>query len=245
MKRVFLFCLLTALLTSCLEYKEKMKIEKSGSGEVTFSIGISESLFNMNKDSSGVNEFDESKLKEKYSKSDGIKFLSSRTYSDAGNKWIEIKLGFDSLEKLVKASNDSSSQGMIGQISLKENKEGDMVYERILSNNQSGNDSTGDEIGKGIMESMFGGYKWTYEITLPGKIISTNAEPSNVDQDNNTVKWIIPMASLSKSASMKVTYEKSSAINLTLVFLLVIAAIALASVLLYLLKRKKDEDVQV
>lgn len=238
MKKIILFTLLALLANACLEYKEKLKINDDGSGEIKFAIGINISLFDGNKTSDDLKEFDESKIKEKYTGKKGIKCTGSRSYTEAGSKWIEITLEFDSLEDLVSASKDSSNLGMIGQINLKEDRNGNMVFEREISSSQK--DSTNN-----ILNAMFSNYKWIYELTVPGKIISTNASENDIDKKTNTVKWYYNLASVNNSSTMIVVYQKNSSTNYILLIFLVIGAIMLAFVLLYLLKLKKDDEVRV
>jgi hypothetical protein len=245
MKKIILFTLLAVLASACLEYKEKTKINDDGSGEIKFAIGISESLFNMNNSSGDIKEFDETKLRHKYSNAKGIKFIGSRSYSEAGNRWIEINLSFDSVEELMEASKDTSNLGMIGDIKLYEDSKGNMIFERRISSSKNGieSDSTNKGNGDDVVSAMFNNYKWTYELTLPGRIISANAQ--TVDEKANTIRWYFSLGSLSHASSMVVTYAKPTSINITLLILLVMVAIVLALVLLYLLKLKKDEEVHV
>ena len=247
MKRIILFAFLTFLTSACLEYKEKMQLNYDGSGEIKFAIGLSESLFNMSSDSGNVKDFDEAKIKNKYRHKKGIKFIGSKSYNESGDRWIEINLAFDSIEELMDASKDSSNFGMIGTIKLSEDNQGNMIFERSISSGGKSSeiDSSNSGFGKNVVDAMFSGYKWNYELTLPGKIISSNADKNDIDEKTNTVKWHFSMGSLSNASTMSVTFAKSSSTNLTLLILLVLGAIVLGLVLLYLLKLKRDEEVHV
>ena len=242
MKKIILFTLIAVLTSACLEYKEKMTLNNDGSGEIKFAIGLNESLFSMNKDSVDVKDFDEAKLREKYSNAIGIEFIGSRSYVESGNRWIEIHLRFDSFDALVAASKDSSNLGMIGELKMHEGNKGTMIFERQISDGKNGSetDSANSEKGEDVFKAMFLNYKWNYELTLPGKIITTNASPNDVDEKTNTVKWYFTLGSLGAASKMYVEYEKTSEINLGMLLLLVVGAIVLALVLLYLIKLKKD-----
>ncbi len=238
MNKVILFILIAFLTTACLEYKEKMKINEDGSGEIKFALGINVSFFDENKNSNDLKDFNESKIKEKYSNKKGIKCTGSRSYAEAGSRWIEIDLEFDSIEDLMEASKDSSNLGMIGQIRLSEDKNGNMVFERKISSSEK--DSTDN-----LFKAMFSNYKWIYELILPGNIVSTNAAENDIDKKNNSVKWYYNLASLNSSPAMVVVFQRNSSTNYILLIFLVVGAIALALVLLYLLKLKKDDEVRV
>lgn len=246
MKKIILFSVLVFVVAGCIEYQEKMKINNDGSGEITFAIGINESFFQMGGESPEMKEFDENKLKEKFQNQKGIKFTGSKTYSKEGNRWIEVQLAFDSVNDLMNASRDSTGQDIIGNISLKEDKDGNMVFERILSTKNDGEktDSASTDLGNGMMEAMFGQYKWKYELTVPGNIISSNAQENDIDRSTNTVKWALSLMSLSKSKTLTVVYSTGSSSNITYILLIVIACLVLGFVLLALLKRKKDIDVR-
>jgi hypothetical protein len=244
MKRLFAISILSILLISCIQYQEKMKLNSDGSGEITFSVGISESFFNLGDQSGEIKNFDENKIKKNFAGKKGIKLLNSRTYTQDGNRWVEIKLGFESLQLLMESNKDSSQQAMIGELSLVEDSKGNMVFTRKLtkSDSSANKDSTTDGIGTGMMEMMFGQYKWKYELAVPGKIISTNAEQNNIDHGNNTVKWTLSMASLSQTQIMTVTFEKVGRTNLTLIILGGIAIIVLTATFYFSVIKKKNKE---
>ena len=244
MKKYFLAVILLFILSSCIDYHEKMKLNYDGSGTITFAVGINQSLFGGMADSSNFKDFDESKIKEQYSGKKGIKFLGSRTYTQDGNKWVEINLSFESLQALNEANKDSMQQGMMGTINLSEDASGNMVFTRKLlaKPGSAEKDSAGSELANGMMQMMFGNYKWKYELTLPGKIISTNAAQNDVDYKTNAVKWTMSLASLASAQEMTVTFEKASKVNLTLVILGVLIVMILAGFFIYRIKRSSTPE---
>lgn len=247
MKRLFAITILSLLVVGCIQYHEKMKLNFDGSGEITFSVGISESFFNLGGESEELKSFDENKIKKSFADKKGIKFVNSRTYTKDSDRWVEITLGFESLQLLMESNEDSTQQAMIGSLSLKEDPKGNMVFTRKISRSDSSvqNDSTSDAIGAGMMEMMFGQYKWKYELTVPGKIISTNAEPNDIDHNANTIHWTLSMASLSKTQIMTVTFEKTGKANLTLIILGCMAIILLAGIFYMSVTKKKNENRRV
>ncbi|MCL4551776.1 MAG: hypothetical protein M1495_24775 [Bacteroidetes bacterium] len=244
MKKYFLAVLLLFILSSCIDYHEKMKLNQDGSGTITFAVGVNQSLFGGIADSSNFKELDESKIKEQYSGKKGIKFLGSRTYTQDGNKWVEINLSFESLQALNEANKDSMQQGMMGVMNLSEDENGNMVFSRKLLGKpgESKNDTTGNGLASGMVQMMFGNYKWKYDLTLPGKIISTNAAQNDVDYKTNAVKWTMSLASLASAHEMTVTFEKASKINLTLIILGVLVVLFLAGIFIYRIKRSSTPE---
>ena len=240
MKKLLSFALLLVFLSGCIDYHEKMKINDDGSGEITFAVGVSESLFNLGDKSGDLNNFEESKIRKNFESKPGIKLIGTRTYASDGDKWIEVHLLFKTLEALNKAANDSSEQAMLGNSTLTKDTNGNLVFTKTITsnNNQSQSDSTSNETSKGMMEMMFGKYKWNYELTVPGKIISTNAEQNDINHNTNTVKWSLSMASLSQPKILTVTFQQAGLSNLTLIILAVIAVVVLTIVFLYRIKNK-------
>ncbi|MEW6195809.1 MAG: hypothetical protein AB1521_11705 [Bacteroidota bacterium] len=238
-----LLIVISLLLSGCLEYDEKMKLNSNFSGELTFAIGISEELYNLGGESPELKNFDENKMKESYSNKKGIKFISSRSYSEGGNKWMEIKISFDTIEDLLNSTTDSTQKGMIGEISISEDKDGNFVYSRNVFGNETEQDSSADEMSQSMMDMMFGKYQWKFELGLPSKIISSNAKSENVDNDKNIVKWTFPLSSLSTKQLMTVTFEnpnKISFVNYIIGFIVLIIA---AAVFILLLRRKNPGQI--
>lgn len=245
MKKYFLSVLLLALLSSCIDYKEKMKLNYDGSGTITFAVGVNQSFFGSLADSSDLKDFNEKKIKEEYSSKKGIKFLESKTYTQDGNKWVEINLSFESLQALNEANKDSMQQGMMGMINLSEDANGNMIFSRKLlgKSDKSEKDTTGNSLASGMMQMMFGNYKWKYELTVPGKLISTNAAPNDIDYKTNTVKWTVSLASLTTPQEMTVTFEKASKVNLTLVIFGVLVVVVLGSIFFYRIRKKSASQM--
>lgn len=242
LKSILSIIVVSIVLIGCLEYNEKMKLNSDFSGELTFSIGISEELFNLGGESSELENFDENKMKENYIDKKGIKFISSRSYSESGNKWMEVKISFESIEDLLNSTTDTTQKGMMGEISIKENEDGNFVFTRYVFGNEAQKDTSADAMSQGMMDMMFAKYQWQYELSLPSKIISSNAEPGNIDNNNNIVKWSYPLSSLSTKQLLTVTFadpNKSSLINYIIVFVVIIAA---AAIILLMLRKKKTNS---
>lgn len=240
LKSILSIIFVSTVLIGCLEYNEQMKLNSDFSGELTFSIGISEELFNLGGESSELENFDENKMKENYIDKKGIKFISSRSYSEGGNKWMEVKISFESIEDLLNSTTDTIQKGMMGEISIKENEDGNFVFTRYVFGNEAQKDTSADAMSQRMMDMMFAKYQWQYELSLPSKIISSNADPGNIDNNNNIVKWSYPLSSLSTKQLLTVTFadpNKSSLINYIIVFVVIIAA---AVIILLMLRKKKS-----
>lgn len=239
LKSTITLVVVSLLLFGCLEYNEEMKLNSDLSGELTFAIGISEELYNLGGESPELENFDENKLKENYTNKKGIKFISSRSYSEGGNKWMEVKIQFDSVEDLMNSTTDSTQKGMTGEISIIEDEEGNFVYTRNVFGNETQQDSSTDAMSQGMMDMMFAKYQWKFELGLPSKIITSNAKPENIDNTNNTVKWIFPLSSLSSKQLMTVTFENPNKISYLNYIIGSIAIVIVFVIFLFLLRKKK------
>jgi hypothetical protein len=242
MKNILLFFSAALLISGCLEYQEKMKLNSDGSGEVIFAFGISESLLNIAGSNNDLKDFDESKIKEEFNNKKGVKVLSSRTYLQAGQRWIEINIAFESLEYLISATADSTQKTILGEISLSERSDGKMVFTRKLYKEpvNTVDDTTNDAVSQGMMEMMFGHFNWNYQLTLPGKIISSNAAQNDIDYSTNMVKWTVSMASISKPQLMTVTFEKPIP-KYKIILMLVLVIVVIVAVILIMLKLKNKQ----
>jgi heme A synthase len=118
-----------------------------------------------------------------------------------------------------------------------------MVFTKTITSKSGEQDSSSNGMAGSMMEMMFGKYKWTYEITLPGKIISSNAAQNEIDNSTNTVKWAISMASLAKPQILTVTFQKQATGNMTLIILAVLVVIVLALVFFFRIKKKNAPTV--
>lgn len=237
MQKYVIAVFLLLFLSSCIEYHEKMKLNSDGSGTITFAVGINQQLFGGMADSSAFKDLDTSNIKKEYSSKRGIKFVGSRTYTEDGSKWVEITLSFESIQALNEANTDSMQQSMMGTMNLSQDANGNMVFSRKLLPKSGSEEKDSSGLASGMMQMMFGNYKWRYELTVPGTIVSTNAAQNDIDHKTNTVKWIVPLASLASPYEMTVTFEKASKVNLTLIILGVLVVVSLVTVFIYRIKR--------
>ena len=240
-----LLLLLPLILFGCLQYEEKMKLNSDGSGEVVSSIGINASIFSLSNDSTSYKGFNKASIIKQFEHKKGIKVIGTSRETKDEIVWIRVNLSFDSLEDLVKAAGDSSEYSMLGKMTLKENENGNYVFEREIGDYKTDkdNEDTEDEIGKGMLGAMFGQYKWTYELTLPGKIISTNLKESQIDRGNNQIKLSYSLVNLDKAQPIKIVFEKGNRLNVWMFLLLLAVASTLGYYIFYLLRNKKDTKV--
>lgn len=133
---------------------------------------------------------------------------------------------------------DSSSNGMIGKLSLTEDDNGNWVFNRTIFNDKknSGNDSNDSS---DMMAMMFSKYKWHYELTLPSNIILTNAKEEDIDRSTNTINWTFSLASLGDNQSMTVTFEKLKSTDYTYMIVGALLLIGLSIAAVNMSKKKK------
>lgn len=231
------YLIIFLILESCIEYSEKMKLNDNGSGEITFAIGINREILSLGFGRDEFKNFNEDSIKKNFSNKEGVEFINSRTFVKNNNRWIEVKLKFDSIEKL-RLLNDSTQNGMIGFISLTKDQEGNLSYTRKIFPYNRQN----EQEENGILALMFSQYKWTYELKLPSNIISTNAH--EIDNNTNTAKWTFSLSSLASEKQMVVVFEHKKEYYLIYLFIAGFILASFVAVYFIMTKKKKQKDVK-
>lgn len=200
MKRLLVLAVVfVVFLTGCVQYNEELVLNRNGSGKLTSKMGITDmdQMFGMfDEDDVSEEEYDEEELP--VEDIPGIKVISAREYTEDGVDWTDVTLEFETLEAL---SQGFSSEDFVPVGNISFEREGiNLVYRRVLPNltRYSEEELEMDEMmGMGMsmqMLTMFmGDAYWVYEVTLPGRIIDSNADET---VNSNTVKWTFPMTDL-------------------------------------------------
>ena len=215
MKKVLLVLGILVFINGCIDYKDKISLNKNGSGSFTFAIGFSSALANMDKDNNS--DFNMDSLAQGFKNAKGIRFVSERTYTSEGTKWSELTLDFDSLAALEHASKNDKSAEIMGTFKLSMGSDGDITFTRIINTKREVEKDTsgfGEALGKGFAAMMFGNNKWSYELKFPGDIVSANTPDSLIDKKNHVVRWVYPMSEIiSGQVEMKAVFSSPEPAN--------------------------------
>lgn len=219
-----------SFLSGCINYSEKMTLDKDFSGKVSIKLAISNMMFGMMGESSSKMLKD---MEESFKSSEKIRLIDSKTYNELGNQVFAFDIEFNSIEDFNLIRENDRSVPFLGEVSLVKGKDGKVTLKRVIS----GSDS--QEVNP-EMRSSLAGYKWTYELTTPFKILEANTAPSYIDRKTNTVKWEVPLLSiLNEPQEMTVTMETfNPIIYLYLIGVLVVILSAVFGMIVF--KRKKQ-----
>ena len=207
-----------------------MTLNKDFSGKVGFKLAISNMMFGMMGESPSKMLKD---LEESFKSSEKIKIIDSKTYNKSNDQVFTFEIEFNSIEDLNLIREDDKALPFLGEVSLVKGKDGKVTLKRVIS------DSDSQEVNR-EMRSSLAGYKWTYELKTPFKILEANTAPSYIDRKTNTVKWEVPLSSiLSEPQEMTVTMETFNPI-IYLYLIGILAVILLAVFGMIVIKRKKQ-----
>ena len=219
-----------SFLSGCINYSENMTLNKDFSGKVSIKLAISNMMFGMMGESSSKMLKD---MEESFKSSDKIKLIDSKTYNELGNQVFAFDIEFNSIEALNMIRENDKILPFLGEVSLVKGKDGKVTLKRVISG------SDDQEVNQ-EMRSSLAGYKWTYELKTPFKILEANTAPSYIDRKTNAVKWEVPLLSiLTEPQEMTVTMET---FNLTMyLYLIGILVVILLTVFgMMVIKRKKQ-----
>lgn len=197
--KVIRLAILAALVAAagCVKMNQEMTINKDGSGTMTMNYGMSEQMVAQmeamqamggeDADDSNGFDFDVESIKKDMSnlETDGIKLKDIKSVTKDGWRYIKMDMAFKSLEALSKTEYFGEDSG----ITLTKNDKGNYVLEQ-KPEGMGGDASTPEEkeqqkMMMNMMAAQFKGMEVSWKMTLPGKIIESNADKT----DGNTVSW--------------------------------------------------------
>ena len=185
----------------CFFYKEKLWLNKDGSGKMVMKIGIDKNLNSM-RDSTDRFGTEIDKFSSVLDSVDGVTNKETKSYFDKDKKWFEISFAFESL-KFVNELEDKDAAGLIGEISITKDENENLIFTRKMEFKKSEKKENPLE---GMIQIMFSQYSWEYETYFPTKVLTANTADENIDEKNNRVNWSFPLLSLMKEPKvMKAT----------------------------------------
>ena len=201
-----LIILLTCIVFSsgCFEYEESTIINNDGSGLMNIKYSIQEKLADGNPSQDGgipPGMFNEDSLKLDFESASGVKVNSIKSYVENEMKFMEIIVKFDSFESF--SQSDMSGGGFIGQMSLTDNGDGNLLFEREVCIGICDEEEEENPNKEGMVR-MLASFNWNYTVKFPTKIISAN---TNIDEKNNSASWNFNMGSvLEENQVMQATF---------------------------------------
>ena len=193
--------LIMILSAGCFDMDDKMTINKDGSGTMKIKYSIAAQLADGQTEGIPPAMFNKDSLKMDFESAAGVKVKEAKSYVENDKKYMEIIVEFDSFDSF--AQSNMSGGGFVGQMSLSNDREGNIIFEREVCTDIC--DEQKEEVPNAEgMAKMLGAFTWSYEVKFPSKIINAN---TNIDEKNNSAKWTFSMGSIAlKNQLMTATY---------------------------------------
>ncbi len=182
--RLALMFILITFLSSCIEYREELWLEKDDSGHLTFEIGLPPHT------SMEDDEISELSIVSLCDTIEGLDVTGHSTYMVDDITWIHVDLEFKDILLLNEIENE-----WFGEIYITEDDEGNRVLKRFITMSDTINVSN-SKFGNMLKHAMLGQYSWIYTMHFPDKLYETNAPIARTDTLTNTAIWEYNLASL-------------------------------------------------
>lgn len=219
MKKIFAIAVIAVILTSCLNYEQKVLIYPDGSGnmEIHYWMNVPDTIVARSISNLGI--FIPDSIRNEFS-SPFVKIMDITTYSDTTDSTIHsvIKIEFSSIDSLntIKAFAQS-------EFSLKDGAANQKIFTQFIPPVTT---------GFGIDASKFY-VKYVYEIR--GDIITHNA----TSQVKNVLTWQYNLNEIGRGKTISVTF-KPYKLKETPKWIYYLAGLVLLIVIIYLFRKKKD-----
>lgn len=181
--RSIILGLIMILTMGCVEYDEKLWLEKDLSGHLIYSFGFPDPG-NLEQDNP-ASIYDEFNIENRLDSIEGIKMVSKECFSSDDNNmsYMKVELEFDHVHLLNQIQAE-----WLGSFKIFRNEDGNLVYERYidLSDSIPGGD---DQLSLTIKKAMLGHYNWTYTTYFPSRILEENGFDLFSDKGSNNVIW--------------------------------------------------------
>ncbi|NMB15495.1 MAG: hypothetical protein GX980_00100 [Firmicutes bacterium] len=184
MKKLSVVVLLLSLLflSGCISYREDLELNLDGSGKAAYLAGC-------------VTFIEGGDFKYKLEVVDGFTVISDHVYEEGGCDYNEIIGEFESFDVIAEMARRGN--GFSGIITLTENDDGSCLFARDLTGlparieENLGVDPSSPEFQSELAEMVeeYPELGLAYSVRFPGTIIDANANPEDIDQDANTVRW--------------------------------------------------------
>lgn len=219
MKRLLICVLAMISLVGCVHYDEELWLHRDGSGRAKLRL-IHRSQY----------ENPEEILRK--ANLPGITLQSYNVQRKGQDVIYDISFKFKSVEAFNNVNDQLSSADFWGRITLNKEPGRRITFKRRIS---LGSQEEEDELEEFFSQMQTEHTIWSYKLHAPWKIISSNADPSNIDTKGKTVTWSYDTSQMwNKHEYMTVEYRKELP---WFVFVIgAIAALLILFILYWLLK---------
>lgn len=229
LKNIAIIAILTIILltlTGCANVNYDIKLNKDGSGDISYVIGYDKSfLSSIGVETSSLendNSFDEMEEQAKQNGYTVEKYEDDNTYGFKATKHVNnIQEEFD--------INNVANSGESGKI----------MYEKTLLKTRYYQDSKidltdviSDDEDAAMLKAVMSGIKISYKITLPFKVGSNNA--TTVSEDRKTIEWTLKAGEVNE-----VKFEAAQDYGMYALAVLALILVIVAAVAVILSKKAK------
>lgn len=193
MKRLMVCILALLALSGCVDYDEELWLHRDGSGKAKLRLVHSSPYENP---------------EEILRKADlpGINLESYKVQRKGQDVIYDIVFKFKSVEAFNNVNDQLSSADFWGKITLNKAPGRRITYKRRIS---LGSQEEEDDLETYFSQMQTDHAIWTYKLHAPWKVISTNAEPANVDARGKSISWSYDTANMwNKHEYMSVEFRK-------------------------------------
>jgi len=221
---VLVMILMLVVLTGCVNIDYTVKVNKDGSGDITYIYGMQkEALQAMQMSADDVmSEMQESVQDSEY---------TIEKYE------TDTEIGFKASKYIANVTTDLSLEEAFGKEYITDSEENRMKIEKTSLKTKY---SQNARIDLSDMEDMtYVGIKMKYSITLPAKI---DADKTNgiVSEDGKTVTWNLQLGEINE-----ITFEATSGDEIIwIICCSVIGALVIAIVVILIVKNKKQKETK-
>lgn len=211
---VLLFFMLTA--AGCFEIEEKTYINEGGGCDMSFVMRFTSPSEKKGKELQKELKSDE--LQKTMKDLNGVSMTGFEVKNSFGQIVLSMKFHTDECSKLAKVhANIPDEMDKEGGSGMKTAFSEDNYYKfkkkgskieitRTIGPIDTGKTEKKDQLGNELASMMLGGMKLRFELDVPSKVISSNAE----DSSNNTLSWVLPLSYLQKNkAVLRATIEST------------------------------------
>ena len=211
-----LLCITGALLTSCLDLDETMRLEKDGSGSFSIVYGMPEEAMaraqamvewqnqfqalHKGEDAETIKQtalnpflLDEESLRRQFAKYEksGVKLRRAKATTREGWRYMTLHVTYNSLASLVQTNFFSNPAFSLffgdSSFSLKRTRKNNYVFDLRVTGNRGGPEPVApDQEVKELVDPILNGFKVNFKMALPAHVFDTNGKLGT----SNTVSWV-------------------------------------------------------
>ncbi len=222
MKRLAFALLALLLLSGCVEYDEELWIKPDGSGKANLRL-VHRSPY----------ENPEEVMRK--AQLPGIHLISSKVSRSGADVIYQVSFTFKNIEAFNNINDQIGTADFWGKITINQEPKGKVSFKRRIALGRIEKD---DEIENLFSMQQVDYPVWQYKVHLPWKIVSSNADETNINRKNKTVSWSYDTRALWHNDEF-MTVEMEKGLPILPIILIAIVVIMLGFFILWMIRIAK------